>query len=235
MKVEVLESAKSALGKNFSGKNVVVIDVLRATSVIITAFINGASEIYPFMGIEECLNESKKIKNVLLAGERKGLKIDGFDFGNSPLELTKEKVNGKAICMTTSNGTRAIKNAITADNIFIGAYLNASAVANKVLKEKKDLVILCSGTNDNFSLDDALCAGIILQKLEENIDLMLDDFGISLLNLAKFMPDIKTILDGTKHYSYLKSIGYQEDLKYCTSLDITKIVPFYLKNKILID
>lgn len=235
MKVEVLDCAQNAFGRDFSGKNVIVIDVLRATSVIITAFINGIKEVYTFMDIEECIAESKKIKNVLLAGERKGLKIEGFDFGNSPLEFTKEKVHGKVMCMTTSNGTKAIKNVISADNIFIGAYLNISSIVNKILKLKKDLVILCSGTDNKFSLDDALCAGIILQKLQENINLELNDFELSLLNLAKFMPNITTILDKTKHYTYLKNLGYENDLQYCCSLDVTEIIPFYSKNKIIIN
>ena len=230
MKIEILVSAKEALNKDFKGKNVVVIDVLRATTVMITALKNGAEKIYPFKEIKEAIQKKEELKDGLLAGERKGLKIEGFDFGNSPLEFTEKKIKGKVICMTTSNGTRAIENSQSGDNIYIASYINVSSVVEKVLKNEKDLIIVCAGTEDEFSLDDSLCAGIIANKILEKRSVLMDDFTISLQNLAKYSKNIKEILKDSKHYSYLKKIGYESDLDYCLTLDCCDIVPEY-KNK----
>ena len=158
MQIKILNSAKDIINEDLEGKNVVVIDVLRATSVMITAIKNGAKSIFPFENIDDTKQACSLNNNGLLAGERKGLKIDGFDFGNSPLDFVKEKISGKNIFMTTSNGTRAIQNAQGYDNLYIASYLNLSAVANILLKDRKDTVILCAGTDDEFYLDDALCA-----------------------------------------------------------------------------
>lgn len=232
MRVEVLESAKCALKNEFNGKNVVVIDVLRATTVMVTALENGASCIYPFKEIDEAKEKWGVKKDGFLAGERKGLKIEGFKFGNSPLEFTKEAVQGKEIFMTTSNGTRAIENALSADNLYIACYLNISAVSEKLLESRKDVVILCAGTDDEFSLDDSLCAGMIIKKISEKEILKMDDLGLALKKIADLTSDIKGVLAESKHYSYLKSIGCEKDLDYCTMIDIFNITPFYKNGKI---
>ncbi|WP_407537626.1 2-phosphosulfolactate phosphatase [Cetobacterium somerae] len=171
-------------------------------------------------------------KDGFLAGERRGLKIEGFKFGNSPLEFTKEAVQGKEIFMTTSNGTRAIENALSADNLYIACYLNISAISEKLLESEKDVVILCAGTDDEFSLDDSLCAGMIIKKMSEKIKLEINDLGLSLKKIADLTSDIKEILSESKHYSYLKSIGYENDLEYCTTVDAFSITPFYKNGKI---
>ena len=230
MKIEILVSAKEALNKDFKGKNVVVIDVLRATTVMITALKNGAEKIYPFKEIKEAIQKKEELKDGLLAGERKGLKIEGFDFGNSPLEFTEKKIKGKVICMTTSNGTRAIENSQSGENIYIASYINVSSVVEKVLKNEIDLIIVCAGTEDEFSLDDSLCAGIIANKTLEKRSVLTDAFTISLQKLAKYSKNIKEVLKDSKHYSYLKKIGYESDLDYCLTLDCCDIVPEY-KNK----
>ncbi|MGL4789021.1 2-phosphosulfolactate phosphatase [uncultured Cetobacterium sp.] len=232
MQIEILNSAKDVINKNLKGKNIVVIDVLRATSVMVTAFKNGAQSIFPFENIDDTKQACSLNNNGLLAGERKGLKIEGFHFGNSPLDFTPEKIDGKNIFMTTSNGTRAIKNAKGYDNLYIASYLNLSAVANILLKDEKDTVILCAGTDDEFSLDDALCAGMIVNKISEQIKIQTNDATLSLQILANLSKNIKTTLENSKHYSYLKSIGYENDLEYCIQKDICNVVPFY-KNGVI--
>ncbi|MGL5202797.1 2-phosphosulfolactate phosphatase [Cetobacterium sp.] len=232
MQIEILNSAKDVINKNLKGKNIVVIDVLRATSVMVTAFKNGAQSIFPFENIDDTKQACSLNNNGLLAGERKGLKIEGFHFGNSPLDFTPEKIDGKNIFMTTSNGTRAIKNAKGYDNLYIASYLNLSAVANILLKDEKDTVILCAGTDDEFSLDDALCAGMIVNKISEQIKIQTNDATLSLQILANLSNNIKTTLENSKHYSYLKSIGYENDLEYCIQKDICNVVPFY-KNGVI--
>ena len=232
MQIEILNSAKDVINKNLKGKNIVVIDVLRATSVMVTAFKNGTQSIFPFENIDDTKQAYYLNNNGLLAGERKGLKIEGFHFGNSPLDFTPEKIDRKNIFMTTSNGTRAIKNAKGYDNLYIASYLNLSAVANILLKDEKDTVILCAGTDDEFSLDDALCAGMIVNKISEQIKIQTNDATLSLQILANLSKNIKTTLENSKHYSYLKSIGYENDLEYCIQKDICNVVPFY-KNGVI--
>ncbi|MGL5624908.1 2-phosphosulfolactate phosphatase, partial [Cetobacterium sp.] len=195
-------------------------------------FKNGAQSIFPFENIDDTKQAYYLNNNGLLAGERKGLKIEGFHFGNSPLDFTPEKIDGKNIFMTTSNGTRAIKNAKGYDNLYIASYLNLSAVANILLKDEKDTVILCAGTDDEFSLDDALCAGMIVNKISEQIKIQTNDATLSLQILANLSKNIKTTLENSKHYSYLKSIGYENDLEYCIQKDICNVVPFY-KNGVI--
>lgn len=232
MQIEILNSVKDIINKNLEGKNIVVIDVLRATSVMVTAFKNGVKSIFPFENIEDTKQAYSLNNNGLLAGERKGFKIDGFHFGNSPLDFTQEKIDGKNIFMTTSNGTRAIKNAKGYDSLYIASYLNLSAVANILLKDEKDTVILCAGTDDEFSLDDALCAGMIVNKISENTEIQMNDSTLSLKILASFTKDIESVLLKSKHYSYLKSIGYEKDLEYCIQVDVCNVIPIYKHGEI---
>lgn len=232
MKINILKSAKDAIGQDFKSKNVVVIDTLRATTVIVTALQNGAKSIYPFKEIEDAKKKKKLNPNGILAGERRGVKVEGFDLANSPLEFTENIVRGKEIFMTTSNGTRAIENALSADNLYIACYLNISAISKKIVEEKKDTVILCAGTDNEFSLDDSLCAGLIANNISKKIAVEMDDFTLSLKKLAEYFPTVKQVLEGSKHYSYLKQIGHEKDLEYCIKIDTCEIVPFYVNGKI---
>ena len=134
--------------------------------------------------------------------------------------------------MTTSNGTRAIENALSADNLYIACYLNISAISEKLMESKKDVVILCAGTDDEFSLDDSLCAGMIIKKISEKIKLEMNDLGLALKKIADLTSDVKDVLLESKHYSYLKSIGYEDDLEYCIKVDIFNIAPLYKNGKI---
>lgn len=232
MKISIISSAKDVTKENTYGKTAIVIDVLRATTVMVTALMNGGNKIFPFKNIEDVLQASKQSDNCILCGERLGLKIDGFHLGNSPLEFTKEIVENKDIFMTTSNGTRAIENAVFAKDLYIACFLNISAIAKKIIELNNDTVIICAGTNDDFSLDDALCAGLILKELKKFININLSDFDLSILRVAQLNLSPEEILQDSKHYSYLKSIGFEEDLKYCLLIDKTDITPKYTDGKI---
>ena len=211
-----------------------IIDVLRAKSVMITALANGAKAVYPYKDIESVLENSKKSKSFVLGGERKGLKIEGFDFGNSPLEYTREAVEGKDMFMTTSNGTRAIENSANGSKkLFIAAFLNVESVAEKILKENDDTVIVCSGTDNNFSLDDALSAGEIIKRVKEkNKNVYLTDISLAMKKLAETSISIENTLEGSKHFEYLKTIGFYGDMNHCFTMDMFDIVPEY-KNGVI--
>lgn len=235
MRIDIIDVAGNITPEKVNGKTAIIIDVLRATSVMTTALANGVKAIYPYKDIESVLENSKRDKNPLLCGERKGLKIDGFDCGNSPLEYPRELVEGRNMYMTTSNGTRAIeKTAIGAERIYISAFLNVGRVAQQIIEDYKDVVIVCSGTDDNFSLDDALCAGEIIKRVCEKKSVELSDMAIGLKFIAENSKDIPTTLTGTKHYEYLKSIGFIGDMEHCFSMDKYNILPIYENGSIKI-
>ncbi|MGY0394836.1 2-phosphosulfolactate phosphatase [Fusobacterium sp. SYSU M8A802] len=151
MRIDIIDTAGNVTFDKIKGKTVIIIDVLRATSVMITALANGVKGIYPYRDIESVLENSKLDINPLLCGERKGLKIDGFHCGNSPLEYKRELIEDRNMYMTTSNGTRAIESCIGAERVYIAAFLNIEGVVKQIIKDEKDVVIICSGTDDNFS------------------------------------------------------------------------------------
>lgn len=138
MKIDVFLTAEEVKQKEISNSNVIVIDVLRATSVMVTAIAHGVSKIYPYESIEEVREASLTSSCCILCGERKGLKIEGFDYGNSPLEYQTEKIKNREMFMTTTNGTRALSNIKGKNNkIWIASFLNISTVLSFLEKKKK--------------------------------------------------------------------------------------------------
>lgn len=239
MQIEVYPTCDSV--KDLSGKTAIVIDVLRATSVITTALFNGAERVIPVPSVDEALNLAREFKgNALLGGERGAVKIPGFDLGNSPLEYKKELMAGKAVILTTSNGTRAIKASESAEHILIGCFLNASAVAEKALRfalssETSCVALVCAGTLGEFSLDDAACAGLIVDSLVRNIERKKEPPELSDLAFAcrelylKHQDDLKALISHAAHYKKLLNLGFERDIDYCLQQDVIDCVPVYDK------
>lgn len=147
-------------------KTVIIIDILRATSVITTAINNGCKKVIPVLTVEEAKDIAKNSEeDIILGGERNALKIDGFNFSNSPLEYTKKYVEGKTVVLSTTNGTRAINNSFNAKTILISALINSKATAKAIDKLHEDLIIINSGTNGQFSIDDFICSGYLIDCL----------------------------------------------------------------------
>lgn len=143
--------------------NVVVIDILRATSAICAAFMNGVKEVIPVSDLEDA--KELKSEGYLVAAERDGIVIDFADFGNSPFNFTAERVGGKRIVYSTTNGTKAIDMARGCSNIVIGSYLNLASISKWLTAQNRDVVLFCSGWKDRFSLEDTLFAGAVAQDL----------------------------------------------------------------------
>ena len=228
MRISIIPYTAAARPELTQGKTVVVIDVLRATSVMVHALFNGAREIIPAVSPEEALQKSLlyHTDEVLLAGEQQTVKIEGFHLGNSPLEYTPEKVAGKTIIISTTNGTKALNSCLNAKQVIIGSFLNANAVVNK-LADKEDVVLFCSGTNNNFSLDDGLCAalitdGIVKQKKDA---VELSDFAQLLLNAYHYNDNITKSLQKCYHLNLLKQRGFENDVTFCLQNNIFNIVP----------
>lgn len=230
MKLTLFPSVNDVEREYISGKDVVVIDVLRATSVISTAVNNGAVVI-PVLEVEDALKF--KQEGYLLGGERKGLKIEGFDFGNSPLEYTKEKVEGKKIVFTTSNGTKAIHKAFSANKIIMGSMINAKAVAKTILEDNNDISIICAGTYGKLSLDDFICAGKIIYEILKLEEYEMDDVAMAAyIAYRDYMGRTLDYVKHAKHYNYLLSIGGKEDIEYCFKEDIMDVAPIYRDGEI---
>ena len=227
MKVDIIFTADEVSQEKTEGKICVVIDVLRATSVMITALHNGAEKIFPFKDIKTIQERCENLKNIIKCGERNALKIDGFDLGNSPLEFTKEKVFGKDIYMSTTNGTKAVENSLSAEKIIICSFLNIKSVSEKLLEYKKDVVIVCAGTNGKFSLDDTLCAGLIIKEMQKHTEIQMNDVLLAAVRISESHEDIKDILKGSTHYERLLSLGFEKDMEHIFSLNKYSIVPEY--------
>ena len=148
------------------GGTAVVIDVLRSGTSIVHALAAGAKEVIPCLEIEDALALAEQFAHdeILLGGEREGEPIEGFDLGNSPEEYSAERVAGKTIILTTTNGTRAMHHAAKADEILIASFANASAVARRLF-EREHVHVLCSGTDGKISQDDVLLAGMLAERL----------------------------------------------------------------------
>jgi 2-phosphosulfolactate phosphatase len=216
----------------FPGKTTVVIDVLRATSTIITAINNGAKEVVPVATIEFAVKVSGGMfgGHTLLGGERNTKKIEDFVLGNSPFEYSKEVVEGKTIVFYSTNGTKAIVKAKYSENLFICSFLNISEITKQLISLGNDLEIICSGRNNHFSLEDSICAGMLISKLQNhNNNLDLNDSAIVVLTLyEKFGDNIVSAMRGSDHGKILIENGFESDIEYCSKLDMFDIVPYYL-------
>lgn len=150
-----------------TGGVAVMIDVLRASTTIVHALAAGAESIVPCESVEEARQTAKQIEtdNVLLGGERGGVRIDGFDLGNSPLEYTPDRVAGRTIVFTTTNGTRALRACEPADRVLIGAFVNRSALVRVLREDRRDVHLVCAGTEGHLTAEDILLAGAVASDL----------------------------------------------------------------------
>ena len=228
--VDVAIAAGEVTTEMVSGRSVAVIDVFRATSVIVEAIHNGAARVIPVVTIEEALAMREKFagKHVLLGGERNTVKIEGFDKDNSPLAYTRADVEGATIVFTTTNGTRAIYNSRDAHVIYVAAFINMSAVCEALAAIGRDVVLVCSGRQDHFTAEDGLCAGAMA-------DVLVKRYGYGTTDIAEVMQrmwldardDVKGRLSTTYHYNDIVRRGYFADIDFCLQRDIYDTVPCY--------
>lgn len=204
---------------------VVVIDIFRATSSICYGIENGAEAIIPVSQVEECAAYREKGLDYLLAAERDGSVVEGFDFGNSPFSYTKEKVAGKTIVLTTTNGTHALHLSRSAKKIVIGSFLNLTALSNWLNTQNENVLLVCAGWKNNFNLEDTLFAGAVIEQLKDK-GFVLDDAAIAANDLFQIgKTDINAYLKKTSHGERLKKLGIEKDIEFCLQVDLTTAIP----------
>src|SRR6201985_923525 len=178
---------------------VVIVDIFRATSSICYGIDNGAEAIIPVAEVEECLAYQEKYPHYLLAAERNGEVVTGFDFGNSPFSYTKEKVDGKTVVLTTTNGTHALHLSRKAKKIVAGAFINLTAICNWLKLQDENILLVCSGWKNNFNLEDTLFAGAVVEQLQ-SATFVADDPAIAANDLYRIAKDdLNGYLKKTSH------------------------------------
>ena len=200
--------------------------------MIITALKNGAKSVVPVISVEEALNTRKKLENVILGGERKARKIEGFDLSNSPEEYSHTAVHDKNVIITTTNGTKAITKSSAASHVYIGGFLNATAVAKRAHQEGDNVVFVNAGTGGKFSMDDFIASGAMIKEMVELGDCDLSDLAQTALMIYENYQDIYSYIEKANHYQVLVELGLEEDIRYCIQKDVFDLVPEY-KNGII--
>jgi 2-phosphosulfolactate phosphatase len=211
------------------GRAALVVDVLRATSMVVTAFGAGCARVIPVTDAAEARERSRALapEPVLLAGERGGERIEGFDLGNSPLDCTPETVGGRSILLTTTNGTAAMLKAFQADAAAVAALTNVGAAVGWALSTGRDLTVLCAGERGGFSLEDAVCAGLLAEGI------LRATAGATLSDAAQAARCLGILygarLDRLRRDSgwarHLEARARGADLDCCLQLDTSAVVP----------
>lgn len=213
--------------ESIKDKVCIVLDIFRASSTIITALGNGCTQIRPTLEIGQAWSEKQADDSLLMAGERLSIKIDGFDFGNSPLEFSKELVSDRKLVMNTSNGTKAILACRDAAKVFIGSFINAVAVVKAAMATSRDIIVVCAGTNGSFSLEDSLCAGYLVQLATQQGAQATDiAYGAMLMYNGvgdKLIEHAARSQNGARLYE----IGLAADVEYCLTANSSNTVAVY--------
>lgn len=225
---------------------VLVIDVLRASTTSTNALENGCTSIQMVVDIDAARSLKKSNANALLCGERNGLKITGFDLGNSPLEYSREMISGKSLIFSSTNGSKAMALCHKAKQSYLLCFRNKKALVQELVRKHKkegisNLILLCSGTNGLFSLDDFLCAGWFIKDFHRSLfsdgglpQAILNDAASAAFHLTEDEEQATILLQKALHYQSLKDLGFDDDLDFCYAQDTTNIIPLYDKKSKLI-
>ena len=217
-------------GRDWRGTTAVVFDILRATSTFVTALHHGAKAIIPVSEIAEAVARREQQPDVLLAGERDGLRIRAaqsggidFDFGNSPREFTPDRVRGKTIVSTTTNGTRALRAVAGAEQVLAASFLNLSATAKFLTNSQpEEILLICAGTGDSVALEDVLAAGALTDLLADELS---DSTEIARQTFLRMKSDLSEAIAGSRNGRRLLDIpDLRADVPFCSQRDVFNLV-----------
>jgi 2-phosphosulfolactate phosphatase len=213
------------------GKTVVVVDILRATSCMTTAFAHNIHSMKPVASLEEC--KALKQEGYYIAAERGGQKVDGFDIGNSPFSYMEPILEGQKVAVTTTNGTLAITKSATASNVLIGSFLNISAVAKNVIDLEQDLIIHCAGWKGSVNAEDTLFAGALIDLLIDTYKMNSDDASVAYALYQQHKDDMLDYVSRSSHAQRLQGFGIMKDIEFCLEIDKYNIVPYLQEGRII--
>lgn len=229
MRVDVALTPSALPSAALAGATALVIDVLRASTTMITALAHGCRVLLPVAEVEEARRRALDVPGALLAGERGGDPPAGFDLGNSPLEFTPERVGGRTIVFTTSNGTRALLAARPATAVGVAGFVNLTAAAEWALRQGRDLVVMCAGELGARSIEDEICAGLLVDRL-----LGVEPGAVASAAAAAaaaaarpYAKDLARLAHDAPHARHLADHGRAADVTACFTLDAFALVPTY--------
>lgn len=217
---------------NVRDKVVVVVDILRATSCMVTAFEHGVESITPIADAQDC--ENMKLKGYVISGERNGHKIPGFDKGNSPFEYMDNSIKGLKIAFTTTNGTLAIEKSKGAKQILIGSFLNLSSITRYLLMNDHNILVVCSGWKGKINLEDSLFAGALVDKLKKHIEPDCDAPIVAQQLYLAAKDNMEKFLSSSSHVKRLNRLNIHEDIKFCLTPDQYHVIPVLKRDKLVL-
>ncbi len=237
MKVDVCLIPLEVTEERIKDRVIAVVDVLRASTSIIYALEHNARAVIPTESVADAMDKAQQFERetLLLCGERDGKKIVGFDLGNSPIEYSPDVVKGKTIIFSSTNGSKTLLKTRSAKASIIASFVNLSASVQFLLNQNSDIVIICAGKLDRFSLEDAVCAGFIANMIsEQQSDAIFTDGALAASALAMvYGTDLNNMLAGCRHGEYLTSIGMESDLSICAEVDRFTSIPLFRDGKII--
>jgi 2-phosphosulfolactate phosphatase len=209
---------------------VVVVDVLRATSTMVEALANGARSIFAVPTTDEAVKIAQNIgrDQTLLAGERKCVRIEGFDLGNSPFEFTAERVAGRQLIMSTTNGTAALAAVASAKRVLVASLLNVDAVARELAQSREAITVVCAGRERRFALEDAICAGTLAVRVYRLLGRRHNwsDAALAAAQLARrYLGSVQRTMHRVAAGRALIELGFAEDVDFCAQVDRYDVVP----------
>jgi 2-phosphosulfolactate phosphatase len=238
MRIDVHFTPAGLVAGDLAGRGVVVIDALRATTTVITALANGAKAVIPAASSEEAVRLASNLEKdgVVLAGERKSVKIEGFALGNSPREMTAAAVAGKTIVLATTNGTPALVAAQGGDPVLVGAPVNFKALAEQAraaLERRGDLVIVCAGRDKQFAIEDAYTAGRLIKAVKKGLRrLALNDAARAAVALTTEFANWEEALEESEAARQLAEVDLASDVGFAARADRFHVVPAYADRRI---
>jgi len=238
MRIDVYFTPLGLNAGDLTGRAVVVVDVLRASTTVITALANGAKAVIPAATAEEAVRLASNLEKdgVVLAGERKSLKIEGFALGNSPREMTAAAVGGKTIVLATTNGTPALVATQGGDPVLVGAPANFKALvarARAALEQRGELVVMCAGRDKQFAAEDGYTAGRLIKAVKKGIRKVgLNDGATAALAFTDAFATWTEALESSEAAHQLAEAGLAEDVRFAATPDRFTVVPNYADRRI---
>ena len=230
-KIDVCLSPDLMGAFDLEGKIVVVVDILRATSCMVSGLSNGVAGIIPVATLDEC--KALQQQGYICAAERGGQQVEGFDLDNSPFSYMNPDLKGKTIAATTTNGTLAISKSLDADQVLIGAFLNLSAVSEYIKSQSRDAIVHCAGWKGKVNMEDSLFAGALIEKLMSTHEMSCDAPHMCwhYYQCAKDQL-LETVLQSA-HAKRLAKFGVTKDIEFCVEIDKYNVVPILQGNTLV--